>query len=92
MRTGKSGEIFINFLNEKYTLSCPNLLTGDMVCQDCSQVLSICFKRPIRLLVFAVLACYFTSKVIEAINKLQEAKIGTTFGRIVDAEVEGSCL
>ena len=73
-------------------MTSPNVLIGDMVCPDFLHVLRSCFKRPIRLLVFAVLAGYFTSKVIEAINKLQEAKIGTTFGRIVEAKVEGSCL
>ena len=45
-------------------------------------------SRPHRRVILVILACYFTSKIITAFNKLQEEKIGTVFNKINKDMVE----
>ena len=45
-------------------------------------------SRPHRRVIIVILACYFTSKIIIAIQKLQDEKIGTVFNKINKDVVE----
>ena len=45
-------------------------------------------SRPHRRVIIVLLACYFTSKIIIAIQKLQDEKIGTVFKKINKDVVE----
>ena len=49
-------------------------------------------KRPIKVLVMAILICYTTVKVFEAARKLNDGKIGTLFRKINEETVEGSAI
>ena len=49
-------------------------------------------SRPHRRVIIVLLACYFTSKIIIAIQKLQDEKIGTVFNKINKDVVEVECL
>ena len=49
-------------------------------------------KRPIKVLVMAILICYTTVKVFEAARKLNEGKIGTLFRKINQETVEESAI
>ena len=48
-------------------------------------------SRPHRRVIIVILACYFTSKIIIAIQKLQDEKIGTVFNKINKDVVEVEC-
>ena len=47
------------------------------------------FKQLIRLFIVGILIFYFVNKVVDSVNKLQEAKIGTLFRKITEELVEG---
>ena len=46
----------------------------------------------IRIVILGCLFLYFVNKVVDSVNKLEEAKIGTLFRRITEDTVQGGNL
>lgn len=46
----------------------------------------------IRIVILGTLFLYFVNKVVDSVNKLEDAKIGTLFRRITEDTVEGGNL
>ena len=47
------------------------------------------YRNLIRIIILGILILYFVTKVVNSVNKLHEAKIGTLFRKITDDTVEG---